>query len=76
MKDYIWLIVCGVFALLAFIFFMITISNSASLIKRVKASKLQITLNLLVLLIGLGNIGIGIYLLLDIRQQIETFTSI
>lgn len=76
MKDYLWLIVVGVFALLAFIFFMLTISNSSSLISKLKKSKWHITVNIMVLLIGLGNIGIGIYLLQDIRKQIELLSSL
>ncbi len=76
MKDYLWLIVVGVFALLAFIFFMLTISNSSGLISKLKKSKWHITVNIMVLLIGLGNIGIGIYLLQDIRKQIELLSSL
>lgn len=76
MKDYIWLIVTGVCALLAFIFFLITISNSTSLIKKLKKSKWHVMLNVLVLTIGIGNVAIAIYLLQDIRKQIEMFTNI
>ena len=76
MKDYLWLIITGVCALLAFVFFLITISNSTSLIKKLKKSKWQIMLNMFVLAIGIGNIAIAIYLLRDIREQIELFTNI
>lgn len=75
MKDYIWIIVAGSFAVVSLFFFILTISNSSSLIKRLNKSKLNIITNLTVLLIGVGNIGIIIYLLQDIRKQIESFSS-
>ncbi|MEG0285813.1 MAG: hypothetical protein RR494_07100 [Vagococcus sp.] len=75
MKDYLWIIIVAIFALIAFIFFMMTLSNSSSLIKRLRKSKANIMLNLTILLIGLANIGIGIYLLQDVRQQIERFSN-
>lgn len=76
MKDYLWLIIVGCFALIAFVFFMITISNSVTLIKKLKKSKINIMLNVLILLIGIANIGIGVYLLMDVRKQIDIFTSL
>ena len=76
MKDYIWIVIAGVFALLAFIFFIMTIATSSSLIKKLKHSKANIILNLTILVIGIANIGIGVYLLQDIRQQIELFSSL
>lgn len=75
MKDYLWIIIVAIFALVAFIFFMMTLSNSSSLIKRLRKSKANIILNLTILLIGLANIGIGIYLLQDVREQIERFSN-
>ena len=75
MKDYLWIIIVAIFALIAFIFFMMTLSNSSSLIKRLRKSKANIMLNLTILLIGLADIGIGIYLLQDVRQQIERFSN-
>ena len=75
MKDYIWIIIAGVFALIAFFFFVTTISKSGSLISKLKLSKLNIGINVLVLLIGAGNIAIALYLLQDVKRQIELFTS-
>ncbi|MBO0476475.1 hypothetical protein DOK76_05290 [Vagococcus sp. DIV0080] len=76
MKDYLWIIVAGTCAILAFLFFILTITNSTSLIQRLKKSKLHIITNIAVLLIGLGNIGMVIYLLLDLREQINFFSMI
>lgn len=74
MKDYLWIIVAGIFALLSFIFFLLTISNSSSLIKKLKKSKLNIITNIAVLVIGMANIGIIVYLLQEIKLQIENFS--
>lgn len=76
MKDYLWIIIAGTFALLAFVFFMLTISNSTSLIKKLKKSKLNIIVNLIVLSIGIGNLVVIVYLLQEIREQIDRFTAI
>lgn len=75
MKDYLWIVIAGVFALIAFIFFIMTIATSSSLIKKLRYKKLNIVLNLMILVIGIANIGIGVYLLQDIREQIEVFSS-
>ena len=75
MKDYLWIIVAGSFAVFAFLFFIMTISSSTSLIKKLRLKKANILLNVAILLIGLGNIGIMIYLFQDIRTQIEIFTN-
>lgn len=74
MKDYLWIIVAGIFALLSFIFFLLTISNSSSLIKKLKKSKLNIITNVAVLVIGIANIGVIVYLLQEIKLQIENFS--
>lgn len=74
MKDYLWIIVAGIFALLSFIFFLLTISNSSSLIKKLKKSKLHIVTNVAVLVIGIANIGVIVYLLQEIKLQIENFS--
>lgn len=74
MKDYLWIFIAGIIATIAFVFFLLTIAKSTSLIKKAKKSKGHILVNLLVLTIGIGNIGIIMYLLKDIRQQIEMFT--
>lgn len=76
MKDYFWVIVAGVFALISFLLFILTISSSSSLIKRLRLSKLNIMFNISLLLIGIANIGVGIYLLQDVREQIEKFSSL
>ena len=75
MKDYLWIIIAGIFALVAFFFFVMTVSKSGSLINKLKLSKGHIVVNVMVLVIGLGNIGIAVYLLQNIREQIELFTS-
>lgn len=75
MKDYLWVIVAGVFALLSFLLFILTISSSSSLIKRLRLSKFNILFNVSLLLIGFVNIGVGIYLLQSVREQIEKFSS-
>lgn len=75
MKDYLWIIIASVFALVAFMFFIMTLSTSSSLIKRLKKSKLNILLNVTILIIGFGNIGIAIYLLQNIREQIRVFST-
>ncbi|MGX7024899.1 hypothetical protein [Vagococcus hydrophili] len=76
MKDYLWIIVAGTFALVAFIYFIMTIATSSTLIKKLKKKKAHILLNVAVLIIGLANIGIGFYLLQDIRHQIEVFSKL
>lgn len=73
MKDYLWIIIAGVFALLSFIFFLLTISNSSSLIRKLKKSKLHVMTNVFILFIGFVNIGVIVYLLQEIRTQIENF---
>lgn len=73
MKDYLWIIIAGVFALLSFVFFLLTISNSSSLIRKLKKSKLNIVVNVLILGIGFTNIGIIVFLLQEIRTQIDNF---
>lgn len=75
-KDYLWIIVAGIFALVAFFLFIMTLSTSSGLIRKLKKKKANILINLTILLIGIVNIGIGIYLLMDIRAQIQMFTSL
>ncbi|MFW8054131.1 hypothetical protein [Vagococcus fluvialis] len=75
MKDYLWIIIASVFALIALFFFILTISNGTSLIKKLKKNKLHVLTNITILLIGFGNIGLVIYLLQDVRRQIETFSA-
>lgn len=76
MKDYLWIIIAGVFALFAFVFFLMTIGSSSSLIKKLKLKKANIIINIFILLIGISNLGLVIYLLQDIREQIDKFSSL
>lgn len=73
MKDYLWIIIAGIGALIAFLVFILTLSTSTSLIKRLNRSKANILLNITVLLLGFTNLGLAIYLLQDIRDQISKF---
>lgn len=75
MKDYLWIIVASVFAIAAFLFFILTLSTSASLIKRLKKRKINIMLNIMVLIIGFANLGLAIHILQDVRGQIERFSN-
>lgn len=76
MKDYSWVIVASVFALVAFLLFTISIGSTSSLIKRLRLNKLNILLNISLLVIGFGNIYFAVYLLQNVREQIELFTNL
>lgn len=76
MKDYLWVIVAGVFALVSFLLFIISIGQSSSLINRLKKSKTNILLNVTLIIIGFVNVGVGIYLLQSVREQIQQFSNI
>lgn len=75
MKDYLWVIVTGVFSLVSFLLFILTINSSTSLIKRLRRSKWNLLLNITLLLIGISNLGIAMFLLLNVREQIEKFSN-
>lgn len=75
MKDYLWVIITTVFSLIAIVFFILNLSSTSILMKKVKKSKLNLIPNILVLFIGLSNIGIAVYLLLSVREQIERISS-
>lgn len=76
MKDYLWVVIAGLFSLISFILFVISIGPSSSLINRLKISKFNIILNVALIVIGFVNIGVGFYLLQSVREQIQNFTSI
>jgi len=71
MKEYAWVIAAGIGALIAFMFFVFTLSSTTSLIKKLKKRKLNIGLNMMLLFFGISNIGIAFFLILSIRDQID-----
>jgi len=76
MKDYFWVIFAASGAVLAFIFFILTLSSTTSIIKKAKKRKLNIMVNIFLLLLGLSNIGVSLYLIMSIREQIERLSKL
>jgi len=76
MKDYFWVILSVSGATLAFIFFIFTLSSTTSIIKKAKKSKLNIMVNISLLLLGLSNVGLSFYLIMSIREQIERLSKL
>lgn len=76
MKDYLWVSVSAIFSVLGLLFFVMTIHKSTTLIKKLKLSKFNVLVNLLVLIIGLVDIYFVVYLILSVREQLNIINSI
>lgn len=74
MKDYLWIFVLSLIALISAGVFLGTISKSSMLINKLKYSKKHLLLNFMLLIISLVDIGLIIYVFLLVREQINALT--
>jgi len=75
MKNYLWLIISGISAFCLLIFFLINFRNSVSIVRRLKKNKIVLLTDVFIFIIGLSNIAVVIYLLSNIKDQIDKFSS-
>lgn len=71
MIDYIWMFILGGIAILSLLFFLITLSRDAFLLKKLRKKKFQLVLNFSLLFITLTSLGLIAYLFTLLRDQIE-----
>lgn len=76
MKNYLWVIIAGICAFVLFIIFIMTIAKSTKLVSKLRYSKSKLLLNFCLFIGGVVDIGLVIYLLLSVREQIEMFNSL
>lgn len=71
MMDYLWMFFLGGIAILALMFFLITLSRDTFLVKKLKKKKMLLSVNFGLLLITLSSLGMIVYLFNLLRTQIE-----
>lgn len=76
MKDYLWVSIAAIFALIALLFFALTVKKSSLLIKKLKKKKLNILVNFSVLVLGGIDIYFVVHLLMSVKEQLNTFNAI
>lgn len=76
MKDYLWIIVATISTFISLIFFFLTISKSTYLINTLDKKKINILPNIFILVSSFINVGVVIYLLLSVREQIELYNLV
>lgn len=71
MKDYLWVFILTVIALVSAGVFLATISQSSALIKKLKLPKVKLLLNFILLIISLVDIALIIYVFILVKEQIS-----
>lgn len=70
-KDYLWVFILTVIALVSAGVFLATISQSSALIKKLKLPKVKLLLNFILLIISLVDIALIIYVFILVKEQIS-----
>ncbi|RHH66706.1 MULTISPECIES: hypothetical protein [Vagococcus] len=76
MKEYLWVIILGICGLLLLFLFVMTIATSSQLITKLRYSKSNLLLNFSLLIGGIVDIGLLIYLVMDVKSQIELMNNL
>lgn len=74
MKDYLWVFILSIIAILSSGMFLGTISKSSMLVKKLKFSRANLLINFTLLITSLVNIGLIVYVFLLVREQISNLT--
>ena len=71
MIYYLWVFVLSGVCLLSLVLFLLSITKDVPLIKKLKKKKSVLVLNITLLLISVGSVGLIVNLLLELKRQIE-----
>lgn len=73
MMNYLWIYILGTLAFISLIAFWITFSKDHFFIKKLKMKKRNYLLNLTLLLFCFVDIGLIIFLLMSLKEQMNIF---
>lgn len=73
MIYYLWIFILAGICLLSLVLFLMSITKDVPLIKKLKKKKSVLALNITLLLISVGSIGLIINLFLELKRQIDVF---
>lgn len=73
MIYYLWVFILAGICLLSLVLFLMSISKDVPLIKKLKKKKSALILDITLLLISVGSIGLIINLFLELKRQIDVF---
>lgn len=73
MIYYLWIFVLAGVSLLSLILFLTSITKDIPLIKKLKIKKSYLVLNLTLLIISIGSIGLIINLFIELKKQIDIY---
>lgn len=71
MIYYLWVFVLSGVCLLSLILFLLSITKDVPLIKKLKKKKSVLALNITLLLISVGSVGLIVNLFLELKRQID-----
>ena len=74
MRDYLWIFILGVIALVSAGVFFATISKSAVLIKKLKLPKFKLLINFILLASTILDISLIIYVFVLVKNQISALS--
>ncbi len=73
MKNYLWIIIIGIIATISLLFFILSISRDTYLIKKLKLPKKNLSLNFLLLVGVLADLGVIAYIFIGLKNQLNIF---
>lgn len=76
MKDYLWVSVAAIFAVIAMLFFVLTIQRSLVLIKKLKRKKINVLANFLIFIIGTVDIYFVVHLIMSVKEQLDMINTL
>lgn len=71
MIYYLWVFVLSGVCLLSLVLFLLSITKDVPLIKKLKKKKSVLVLNITLLLISVGSVGLIVNLFLELKRQID-----
>lgn len=71
MIYYLWVFVLSGVCLLSLVLFLLSITKDVPLIKKLKKKKSVLALNITLLLISVGSVGLIVNLFLELKRQID-----
>lgn len=74
MTNYLWVFILGGIAFISTCVFLLTITKSTMLVKKLKKKKINLLLDFILLLSTIANVGLIIYVFYLVKEQIAAFS--